>query len=213
MFFDVVFPKGNEQEFIRIAEKLQVPGLCFAYPFTDKKAAAACKSSLQQLQEKTKVILKLAFIASEKQIYKAKDIGMIAVASATGDEPYDRELIAKYQPHIVYNLESSPKKDYIHSRRSGLNQVLCKFAAKNNVVVAISFSSVLNSKNRAQLLGRMMQNIRMCSKYRVSTAIASFASDPYDMRSPHDLQSFLLSFGMNTKKAKDSISAIGKVLQ
>ena len=57
MFYDIAFPKNNEKEFIEIAEKLQIEGICFAYPFTDKKNVGNIKQSLNSLQQATKIKL------------------------------------------------------------------------------------------------------------------------------------------------------------
>jgi hypothetical protein len=207
-FVDVVFPNGNEKEFIAVAEKLAIPAMLLTYPFTDQKSFHKCRERVKQLQTSTKVSLNAAAIAEDKHIYKAKDANIFAIAKANGDEAHDRELIAKYQPALIFNVESAQRKDYVHSRRSGLNQVLCKFAQKNRVIIAVPFSTILHSKNQPELLGRMLQNARFMNKYDVQPAIASFASDPHDLRSPRDLHSFLLSFGFNTKKAKEAMESI-----
>ena len=43
---DIVFPNGNEKEFISLAEKLGFKALCFVYPK---------KKDLSELQKKTKL--------------------------------------------------------------------------------------------------------------------------------------------------------------
>src|SRR3989338_11038963 len=72
----------------------------------------------------------------------------------------DRKAFEKKKDIIVYNLEDQ-KRDFIHFRNSGLNQVLCKLAKKNNIAVAFNFNLVLNNDemSRSQILGRMMQNV------------------------------------------------------
>jgi RNase P/RNase MRP subunit p30 len=210
MFYDIVFPENNEKEFIGIAEKLGTEGLCFVYQFSDKKSAEKVKDSLRQLQQATKIKLKAAFRASGVKIYKVHDMQETAVAEAPEDS---RETIAKYQPDIVYNLELSARKDFAKTRNSGLDKATCQFASKNGTIVAFSFSAILNSANLPQLLGRIKQNIMLCKKYRVKTAIASLAPDPYDMRSPHDLKSFLLSLGMYTANAKESVESVSELIK
>jgi len=78
------------------------------------------------------------------------------------------------------------------SRRSGLNQVLCKLAAKNNVAIGFDFSYLLNSsgKERARILGRMSQNVRFCKKYKVKMVFSSFARNKYELRSENYLKIF-----------------------
>lgn len=210
MFYDIVFPKNNEKEFIELAEKLQIDGICFAYPFTDKKSIADAKERINELQPATKIKLEAAFTASGIKIYKVHDLSEITIAEASENS---RDTIAKYMPDIAYNLELSAGRDFAKVRNSGLDKPTCQFASKNGTIVAFSFSGILNSVNQQQLLGRIMQNIKLCKKYKVKTAIASFATEPYDMRSPHDLKSFLLSFGMDTASAKKSIEAISELIE
>jgi len=89
-----------------------------------------------------------------------------------------------------------------------LDQVTCKLARDNGKLVAFSFASILNStgRQRAKLLGRMMQNIRFCRGFKVRTVTASFATSPFGMRSSHDLKAFGISLGMHPLDAKLSLS-------
>ncbi len=208
MFYDIVFPKNNEKEFIAVAEKLQIDGICFAYQFVDRKAANEAKEALKPLQQATKIRLAAAFTAAGSGIHKIHDLKEAAIAEASENS---RDTIAKYSPDIVYNLELSTGKDFAKARNSGLDKPTCQFARENSVIIAFSFSAVLNAANQQQLLGRILQNIKLCRKYKAKTAIASFAAEPYDMRSPHDLKSFLLSFGMDTASAKKSIESIAEL--
>ena len=124
----------------------------------------------------------------------------------------DRNIFERKKSVVVYNLEEQ-KRDFIHFRNSGLNQVLCKLAKKNNIAVAFNFNLVLNNDemSRSQILGRMMQNVRFCRKYKVNTVIASFASKPEEMRSAHDLISFGISIGMHPKQAKESLKYLERL--
>lgn len=208
MFYDIVFPNNNEKDFIEIAEKLNIDGLCFAYPYSDKTTAIKIKNGLEELQKNTRVKLKAVFKAEGNKIYKVHDLKEIAVAEARESS---RDTIAKYKPDVVYHLEMSSGKDYAKSRNSGLDKATCQLASKNSTIVAFSFSAALNSKNLPLLLGRIRQNINLCKKYKVKTAIASLTANPYEMRSPHDLKSFLLTLGMYTANAKQSIEEVSKL--
>jgi len=118
----------------------------------------------------------------------------------------DRRVFEKNKNIFIYNLEDK-NRDFIHYRNSGLNQVLCKLAKKNDIAICFNFNLILNNEGmkKSQILGRMMQNIRFCRKYKVRTVIASFASKPEEMRSSHDLISFGISLGMHPKEAKESL--------
>ena len=198
---DVVFPDGNESDFIRMAERLGYNSLCFVYDFN--KDLKSIKERI--LKEQTKVKLYFGLLTDAKDVSKAKKIAELVLVKSAG---YDQAVFERVRPDIVYDLELFAGKDPMHFRASGLNQVLCKFAAKNKVIAGFSFSSILNANNRVLVLGRIMQNIRFCRKYKVDTCFASFASMPYEMRAAHDLISFLIVLGMHAEKAKKSLEII-----
>ena len=210
MFYDVVFPRGNEKEFIEMAGKLDVEGLCLSYAYDGKASVQEAKSRIAVLQKTTEISLKPLFLAEGREIYRVHDLKEHALAEASDES---REIIAKYHPDVVYNLELAERKDFARSRNSGLDKAICQFAAKNGVIVTFSFSSILNSESLQVLLGRIKQNAKLCRKYGVKTAVASLSSDPLEMRSPHDLRAFLLSTGMHTEDAKRSVESIAGMFE
>ena len=94
------------------------------------------------------------------------------------------------------------------SRDSGLNQTLCKLASKNKIVIGFNFSDVLNSNGieRSNLLGKMMQNVKLCRKYKVKMIVGSFASRWQELRSERDLMAFGREIGIEKVNNKDAIS-------
>jgi RNase P/RNase MRP subunit p30 len=200
---DIVFPEKNEAKFIAMAEKLGYGSLCFVY--SCKKDLRLIREKISDEQKKTKVKLYFGLLAEAKNASKARNICNLVLVRATGNE---QALFERVKPDIAYDLELVAEKDPIDFRASGLNQVLCRFAFMNKIIVGFSFSSILNARNRIMILGRIMQNIRFCRKYKVTTALASFAAEPYEMRAWHDLISFLIVLGMHAGKAKESLKII-----
>lgn len=174
---DIVFPNKNEKEFIEIAKKLGYAGLIFVYPanVTPPKISSG------------KVKIK---IAEKNKIVKSSD--------------RNRQILEKGSADIIFDCELLMPKDYSHQRASGLNHVMCTLAAKNKVAIGFSFSTILEAspKQRAVLMGRMQQNIKLCRKYKTKMVIASFAKDPYQMRNAHDISSFFTVLGMHPSEAK-----------
>jgi RNase P/RNase MRP subunit p30 len=99
---------------------------------------------------------------------------------------------------MIYSLEDNVRRDFIHQRASGLNHVLCKLVKENNITIGFSLNTILNSDDKSVILGRMIQNIKICRKFKVKTAIASFAQNPLEMRSIHDLLSLFVILGSKT---------------
>lgn len=159
---DIVITDGNEKEFVLMAEKLGYTELWFVG-----------KVDITKLQKMTKIK-----IVSRTDIAESSD--------------KDRMLIERKKASLIYDFEKIARKDSLHFRSSGLNQVLCKLMNAKKISVGISFRTVLNNVGmlRSQILGRMMQNVRLCRKYKVDVIVASFATKPYEMRDSKDLEAF-----------------------
>ena len=108
------------------------------------------------------------------------------------NEKINRKAVENKDVDILYGLEKFGIKDKIHYKDSGLNQVLCKLAKKNNVKIGFSFNDVLNSNDekRSIILGRMVQNAKLCNKYKIGVVIGSFAKSKYEMKNARDLVAF-----------------------
>jgi len=119
-----------------------------------------------------------------------------------GDDVRNRQGVSSPFVDILLDPHLGNRKDSLHQRNSGLNHVLCILARDHTVAIGFSFSSILRSQKRGELLGRMMQNIRLCRKYRVQMVIGSFAQTPWELRNEKDLQSFFQVLGMTGKEVK-----------
>jgi len=102
-----------------------------------------------------------------------------------------RFALEKTTVDIIYGMENINYKDSMHYVRGGLDQVTCKIAAERGKTIAFSFSEILNSSKRGQLLARMRLNIKLCQKYKVNIIFGNFSSSEKEMRSKEDLQAFL----------------------
>ena len=119
-----------------------------------------------------------------------------------GDDDINRIALSSKHVDILLDPHLGWRRDFMHQRNSGLNHVLCHLAKENNVAIGFSFSSVLHTKDRAFVLGRIMQNIRLCRKYKLTIVIGSFAGDPWEIRSEKDLQAFFKVLGMTGKEVQ-----------
>lgn len=194
---DIVFPTGNESDFIRTAEKLGFNHLIFSY------------NSVENFfnNSETKIKISNALFCSPSQIQKMKKTGKFMICKA---EENSREILEHFKPNLIFAIEEVQKKDQLHHRTSGVNQVLCKIAEKNNVIFGFSFSSFLNKNSfvKSQIMGRMMQNISLFKKYKNDFFIASFAQNPWQMKSPNDLSSFFQCLGMHQSEIKTGFKLI-----
>lgn len=127
----------------------------------------------------------------------------------------NREVLENRKVDVLLSPEISAKKDFLHHRNSGLNHILCKIAKKNKVAIGINFNDILNLNpvDRGLRIGRIMQNIRLCRKYKVNIIAGTYARNEYELRNLTDLVSFLESIGSTTKEAKDSFRNILGIME
>ncbi len=195
---DIVIPEQNEREFIAMAEKLGYDSLCFYY----RQLKPAYLKHLETLAAGTR--LKLCTAAPQ-----AKKTRPDIVIVKTTDP---RQWIESRKADIVYGMEQSRERDTIKQKKSGLNQVLCSLARKKGRMIGLDFASIAKAEGqkRVVLLGRMIQNIWLCRKYKAETCIASFAHDPMDMRNPKDIMALFQMLGMEAGDAKESLERAGR---
>ncbi len=196
MYFDIVFPEGNEAEFISMAEQLGYSGLCFLY-----------KNARNSQQPKTKPDICYGYVNQDKNKKSKPAYGLYV--SLNPDNP--RHIIEQKLADVVFSLEQNQGHDFIHQRNSGFNHILAKLAEKNNIAVGFSLSLLLPEKSRPKIMGRMMQNIMLCKKYNVPVVVASLAKSPFQMRAPKELISLFSELGLGHKKAKEAMQHIQKI--
>ena len=175
MSFDIVIPRKNESDFIDMAIKLGIEGLIFVYQ-------KANDFKTKKIQVEIGVFVK-----------QKRDPKWLTFSNKGG-----RHVFEKQKPHVVFGFESEAKKDHTHYKKSGLDDVLCRLAYQNKITIGFSFSDAL----KKGVMARMKQNIRFCRKYKVNMVLASFAQNPWQMRSPHDLKAWGISMGMKPGEAK-----------
>ena len=120
----------------------------------------------------------------------------------SNDDDFNRKVVSSKNVDILLDPHLGYRKDKLHQRDSGLNQVLCELAKENNVAIGFSFSSVLNSTRRSEVIGRMIQNIILCRKYKVKMVIGTFAVSEKDVRNLKDVQAFFRALGMTGKEVQ-----------
>lgn len=186
---DIVFPQGNEEEFLKIAENLGIKSLTFVY-----SDFAKFYTKKENIPHDCAVLCQPQKISA----LKSKKIPFLCPAS--------RDAIERGAP-LTFNFEITEDKDHTHYRRSGLNQVLCKLATQKNVAIGFSIHEILTSegRKRAMIMGRIMQNVIFLRKYKTNIKIASFATTPYEMRAPAEISSLFVSFGMRPEEAKKAL--------
>lgn len=74
----------------------------------------------------------------------------------------------------------------------GLNHIMAKLAAKNNVSIGFEFGDILHSyeKGRTKILSMFLEAAKLVRKFRAPFVLTSGALSPWDLRAPSELQAF-----------------------
>jgi len=118
-----------------------------------------------------------------------------------GDAFKNLKALENKNTKILVSAESR-ERDSMHQRNSGLNQVLCKLAAKNKIIIGFSLSNI----DSLEMLGKVMQNIKLCKKYKVRMIFITLAKNKFELRDARDMIAFCRVLGMNPLEAKNALS-------
>ncbi len=205
--FDIVCAVKNKGKFRKIGKELGFEKIFFLESF--EKASSKTSSMADAVLIEANSPRELT-----RKVTKAKDRYKATIVLGSSDD-VNRSALENKQIDVLLSPEHVRKRDFTHYRNSGLNQVLCKIAAKNNKAIGIDFNDIKKAKGKekALKLGRIMQNIKLCLKYNVKMLLASFSAKPADMVYALDLLSFARAISMSPRQAKDSLENMGKIIE
>lgn len=213
MLFDICIPGGNEAELASQACEFNILPI-FLYPFKDKSEIAKKKAELAKAKINAKVGIYVLprFAADLKKAAKLRlSADFLAVIN-----PGELVRLAVSNPAFdaVFRVPQVFGRDAPEYRRSNFNAILANIAAKNKVAYGLDFSCFLENSGKplAKLLGREMQNIRLCRR-KTPIIIASLANEPWQIRLPENLAAFARILGLNFPQSNAAVStAIKEIL-
>ena len=111
------------------------------------------------------------------------------------DDELNRKILEKENIQILL-LNMEKRKDFQKQRNSGLNHVLAKLAKKKEIIIGINLDEIIKTseKEKARILARVMQNIRICNKNKLKMKFIY----KNNKRNIYDLKSLGLILGMPT---------------
>ncbi|MCX8158828.1 MAG: hypothetical protein N3D20_00845 [Candidatus Pacearchaeota archaeon] len=116
------------------------------------------------------------------------------------DDNFNRKILEYGKFDVLLSLELGKRKDSLKQMDSGLNHVLAKIAAKNHIAIGIDINEINNLKNKekATILGRIIQNIKICRKSKTKLKL-------FNYKDKRNAFSLLLSLGASTPQAKEAL--------
>lgn len=108
----------------------------------------------------------------------------------------------------------NPRVDILNhpafDKSSGLNQVLAKAAAENEVAIGLTLRPLLFTRGsrRIRLLSDLRANLDLARKYEVSLVLSSDAMSCFDLRSPMEALALAEICGLEEDEAVDAMSTV-----
>jgi len=203
---------------LAMAERLGWSEICFIRSCSKPDDFLKLQKALDGLNSKVKTHTGVRLNPSKGRVQEAarkfrKQADVILVG---GSEQANREASECWEVDAIASPYLIREKDFMHQRRSGIDYVIARSCAERGIAVEVNFSDVLNvyGRLRAQMLGRIVQNMCICADVGAPVLLTSGARTPYEVRAPMDLEAFLLSLELEQKDARYALSGtLGGILE
>ncbi|MGA2130506.1 MAG: RNase P subunit p30 family protein [Candidatus Pacearchaeota archaeon] len=106
------------------------------------------------------------------------------VIFSSSDDDIARKVLEKEKINVLL-ISLMGRRDKLKQRNSGFNQVLAKLAKRKDVAIGINLDELVNSskEEKAEILGRIRQNIVLCNKNKLKMIFISKESkDSYNLK-------------------------------
>ena len=207
MFFDL-HVHGNEN-MIREAERLGYAGVAvtryleennseFSKEFNDLNASSGIL-----LKKCIEIICKNPEDLKKKVQKSRRNADIIMVRG--GDLKVNRAACEERSIDVL----SQP---YRSRRDTGINHILAKKAAENNVAIEINLKTLLNTnlRYRYRIISQFRHIVGLQRKFKFPLIISSNANSKYDLKTPRDIIALAKCFGMTFEESFDAISRTPK---
>jgi RNase P/RNase MRP subunit p30 len=124
------------------------------------------------------------------------------------DDEFNRRALETLKINYLISPELTWQKDSLKQRASGMNHVTAKIAKdkKIQIIIAISvINKTQDKKQRAILISRIIQNIKICRKAKCDIKIASFANSNDELIDEKQAASIGFSLGMSSEQTKNCL--------
>lgn len=211
-FYDFHIQGGNnplDERLISETKRLNFDGTCIFYKedtyFESKNNLKEISYKLSEPIKKFNIYSGLKILSKNpedlrktiQKNYKRADILMVI----GGDLKINRSVCENPKIDIL-------SRPYYKRKDSGMNHVLAKEAAKNNVTIELCLNDIIKTRGhiRAKTLTQFKDIISLSNKFKFNIVITTGAKTIYDLKTPRDMLSLIKSLGLTQEEAEKTIS-------
>lgn len=195
------------RQIIQEAERLGFAGVSLSYNFDDYNSDISKK--YDEIKLESNILIRKCLEVScknpeelKKKVQKSRKKADIVMVKG-GDTRINRAACEDRNVDIL----SQP---YRNRRDSGMNHVLARKAAENNVAIEINLSGFLktNLRYRHRVISQFRHVMDLKRKYGFSVIITSGARSTFDLRNPRDIFALSNCFGMSENESFEALSTV-----
>lgn len=201
--------RSSVLEIVNIANRLNYQGIAISDFLEDKADLKKLKSEVKNFQGREGIDVYLGAKIRAESLSELKnkiklfrdEVDLLIVDG--GNVKVNRGAVEDSRVDILSRPEYK-RKD------SGVDHVIAKSAAKNNVAIELNVNQLLKTKKklRSHILGHLKRNVRLAKKYDCNLITSSGANDAYELRSPRDMAAFPYLLGTSIELAIDTVSKL-----
>ncbi len=189
-----------------VAKELGYTGICFSEYFQNGQRVKELKEDIAKVGKKTGIEIYLGFEArNAKELHNlVMKRRMFDILLVHGGELEMNRLACETPEVDILTHPENKRND------SGLNHVLVKMAAENNVAIEINFREILHASNRTRSLvvKSLARNIVLAKKFHAPLILSSGAISHFELRDPLAMISMANQLGLELKDAKECMSKV-----
>lgn len=208
-YFDLhvhsAFSEGEStiEQLAKMAKQLGFSGICFAEYFSGRHQL---KKLRKQIANVVDIDIFLGFEARNlRELKRLKNLRkQFDVLLVRGGNLRLNRAACETKEVDILTHPSFGRND------CGMNHVLMKLAAKNDVAIELNFRELLIStkKTRAAAIANMHKLVKLAKQYKAPVIICSGAVSYFELRDPLVLQSLGTQLGLTITEAKQAITEV-----
>lgn len=141
------------------------------------------------------------------EFIKSKDKNKLIGILALSDE-FNRRALETLKINYLISPEFNEGKDTLKQRSSGFNHVLAEIAKKKNIQIVVNLSkvnSIDNKKEKAKIVSRILQNVKISRKSKIDLKLATFANSENELLDEKQIRAIGFSLGMSSQQVSNCL--------